>query len=211
MIKGVATELGNKRQGPADASVQRGFADDADHRLNRPAIDELDKMSDARKMSFWAWPAQIGVVAYVVLNEIAGFALRPFNRWLNSLAVVARISAWIDGLPAYVVLVILAIPFAIAEPAKILALYLMGTGHVVVGLVLIVGAYLVSLLVVERLYEAGRAKLHTIPWFARLMDWLFTLRDRFLAWARETAVWQKAHALLAAAKGWFGSLRRRQA
>ena len=164
---------------------------------------------DARKTSPWAWPAQAGVVVYVVLNEIAGFALRPFNRWLNSLAIITRVGAWIDSLPAYVVLVVLAIPFAIAEPAKILALYLMGTGHVVVGLVLIVAAYLVSLLVVERLYHAGRRKLLTIPWFARLMKWLTGMRDRFLDWARQTAVWQKAHALIAAAKDWFSSLRRR--
>ena len=166
-------------------------------------------MSDAQKSNFLTWPAQAGVVVYVVLNEIAGFALRPFNRWLNSLAVIARLSAWIDGLPAYVVLVILAIPFAFAEPAKIFALYLMGTGHVVTGLVLIVFAYLVSLLVVERLYQAGRRKLRTIPWFARLMDWLIALRNRFLDWARETAVWRKGQALVAAARDAFAQVRRR--
>lgn len=165
-------------------------------------------MSDTGASRIWTWPAQAGVAVYFVLNEIAGFALRPFNRWLNSLAIVARINAWIAGLPAYLVLFILVIPFAFAEPAKIFALYLMGTGHVIAGAALIVVAYLVSLLVVERLYRAGRSKLRTIPWFARLMDWLFALRDRFLAWARKTAAWQKAQALLERTKDWFSQLRR---
>ena len=166
-------------------------------------------MSDDRGTRIWAWPAQAAVAVYFVLNEIAGFALRPLNRWLNSLAIVARLSAWIDGLPAYVVLFILLVPFAIAEPAKIFALYLMGTGHFVVGAALIVAAYLVSLLVVERLYRAGRAKLRTITWFAKLMDWLFALRDRFLAWARATAAWQKAQHMLERAKDWTLQLKRR--
>jgi hypothetical protein len=50
-------------------------------------------------------------------------------------------------------------------------------------------AYLVSLVVAERIYNAGRAKLRTITWFAKLMDWLIGNRDRLLAWARTTWIW----------------------
>src|ERR1019366_4992711 len=69
------------------------------------------------------------------------------------------------------------------------ALYLMTGGHFTTGLVTIAMAYLVSLVVVERIYSAGRTKLATIAWFAKLMDWLTSNRDRFLAWARATRVW----------------------
>ncbi len=64
----------------------------------------------------------------------------------------------------------LAVPFAFAEPAKIYALYLMTEGHFATGLVTISMAYLVSLLVVERIYHAGQGKLQTIVWFAKLMQ-----------------------------------------
>ncbi len=164
----------------------------------------MTESSESSRISPWTWPAQAGVVVYVVLNEVAGFALRPFNRWLSSLAIVERVSAWIDALPAYVVLVVLLIPFAIAEPAKVFALFLMGTGHVLTGVALIVAAYLVSLLIVERLYQAGRRKLRTISWFACLMDWLAALRDRFLDWAKQTVVWRKAEDLVVAVKRRFG-------
>jgi hypothetical protein len=50
-------------------------------------------------------------------------------------------------------------------------------------------AYLVSLVVVERIYHAGRAKLKTIAWFAKLMDWLTGIRDRLLAWVRASRIW----------------------
>lgn len=163
----------------------------------------------SERPSIWSWPAEAAVVVYVALDGLVGFALRPVNRWLSSLAIIERLGAWIASLPAYVVLFLLLVPFAFAEPAKIFALYLMGTGHVVSGLILIVIAYLVSLLVVERLYHAGREKLHTIPWFARLMDWLTALRDRFLDWARATAAWRAARRLVEDVKAWFGSWRGR--
>jgi hypothetical protein len=65
----------------------------------------------------------------------------------------------------------------------------MTEGQFATGLVTISMAYLVSLLIVERIYHAGRMKLATIPWFAKLMDWLTGIRDRLLAWARATRVW----------------------
>ena len=58
-----------------------------------------------------------------------------------------------------------------------------------VGVVLFVLAYFVTFVVVERIYAAGRDKLRTIGWFARLIDWLFNFRDRVLAWVRATQAW----------------------
>ena len=65
----------------------------------------------------------------------------------------------------------------------------MAEGQILNGFVTISMAYLVSLLIVERIYHAGRMKLATIPWLAKLMDWLTGIRDRLLAWARATRVW----------------------
>ena len=39
---------------------------------------------------------------------------------------------------------------------------------------------------IERVYSAGRDKLRTIGWFARLMDWLIDFRDRVFAWVPAT-------------------------
>jgi hypothetical protein len=88
-----------------------------------------------------------------------------------------------------VILCVLALPFAIAEPAKILALYLMATGHVKIGLMVLAGAYFVSLVIVERLFRGGRTKLLTTPWFKTTWQWLMAQRRRLLKWARSTRIW----------------------
>jgi len=62
-------------------------------------------------------------------------------------------------------------------------------------------AHLASLLIVDRIYHAAHAPLMRIGWFARLMKWLFDLRQLVMGWVRETPVWQSANRLA-------GSIRR---
>jgi hypothetical protein len=149
-------------------------------------LARTDENSSLRRLLLL--PAKAVVVLYVVLDGIV-MPVRPLLGWVARLRFVIRLQDLVAALPPYAILVLLAVPFAFAEPAKIYALYLMTEGQFATGLVTISMAYLVSLLVVERIYHAGRAKLKTIPWFARLMDWLTGIRDRLLAWARATRVW----------------------
>jgi hypothetical protein len=134
-------------------------------------------------------PAKAVVVLYVVLDGIVTPMVRPLLGWVARLRFVIRLQDIVAALSPYAILVLLAVPFAVAEPAKIYALYLMTEGHFSTGVITISMAYLVSILVVERIYHAGRAKLKTIPWFAKLIDWLTGIRDRLLAWARATRIW----------------------
>ena len=154
-------------------------------------------------------PAKTVVVLYVVLDSIVTPVVRPLLGWVARLRFVIRLQDIVAALPPYAILVLLAVPFAFAEPAKIYALYLMTEGHFSTGLVTISMAYLVSLLVVERIYHAGRAKLKTIPWFAKLIDWLTGIRDRLLAWARATRVWAFSVKLKRTARALAAKLRLR--
>jgi hypothetical protein len=134
-------------------------------------------------------PANAVVVLYVVLDGIVTPVFRPLNRWVARLRLVIRLQDIVAALPPYGILVLLAIPLAFAEPTKAYAMYLMIEGHFATGLVTMLMAYLVSIFIMERIYHAGRAKLKTIPWFAKLMDWLTGIRDRLFAWARATRIW----------------------
>ncbi|MDQ6702374.1 MAG: hypothetical protein M3Z96_04320 [Pseudomonadota bacterium] len=154
-------------------------------------------------------PAKAIVILYVVLDGIVSAVFRPLLRWVARVRFVIRLQNIIAALPPYAILVLLAVPFAFAEPAKIYALYLMTEGHFATGLVTISMAYLVSVLVVERIYHAGRAKLKTIPWFAKFMDWLTGIRDRLLAWARATRVWAYSVKLKRNARALAAKLRLR--
>jgi hypothetical protein len=150
-------------------------------------LAKMDENSGLRRLLLL--PAKAVVVLYLVLDGIVTPVVRPLLRWVARLRIVIRLQDIVAALPPYAILVLLAIPFAFAEPAKIYALYLMTEGQFATGVVTISMAYLVSLLVVERIYHAGRAKLKTIPWFAHLIDWLTGIRDRLLAWARATRIW----------------------
>jgi hypothetical protein len=141
--------------------------------------------------------AEIIVTLYLVFDGIVRPLFRPLARWLAKLRLVVRLHEAIGHLPAYAVLFLLAVPFAVAEPAKICALYLMAVGHAIIGVALLIAAYLVSIVVVDQIFEAGKPKLFTIPWFFKLWTWLSSYRDRMLDWLKSTYVWQRAREIKA--------------
>jgi hypothetical protein len=137
-------------------------------------------------------PAEIVVALYVGVDFIVAPLFRPLMRWLSSLRLIQRLESWIASLPPYVLLVLLVVPFGIAELAKAYAVFLMSSGHFKTGFIVFVGAYVVSILVCERTFTAGKAQLMTIGWFARLWTWLMGYKDRIMTWFRSTEVWRLA-------------------
>ena len=136
--------------------------------------------------------AEIVVGIYLILDGLIAPLFRPLMRYLSSLRVIQRIERGIASLPPYVILVLLGVPFAIAELAKVYAVLLMGTGHLMTGLAIFIGAYVMSILVCERILHAGKPQLLKIGWFAKGYGWIMAYKDKALAWFRETAVWKMA-------------------
>lgn len=99
----------------------------------------------------------------------------------RTMVVQSRIRRFIEGLGPYQSLVLLLIPASVVEPLKLAAVAIAGEGHWITGTVVIVCAYAASLLVVERLFRVVRPKLLTLPWLARLSNWLLSLRASALA------------------------------
>ena len=107
-------------------------------------------------------PLDLLVGFFVLLDELARPIYRPLLRWFAGLRIVARAEVWIAGLPPYGVLALLAVPFAVAEPLKLLSLVLLARGAWFGGIVLMAIGHLTSFLLVERIYHAGRAQLLTL-------------------------------------------------
>jgi hypothetical protein len=148
----------------------------------------------------------IAVVIYTLLDELLFPLVRPLLRWLGDLKLFQKLGAWIAGLPPYVVLVLLAVPFILIEPAKVFAVYWTATGHVIQGAILLLIAQIVSLLTCERIFHVGHDKLMQIGWFKRLMTWLFGLRDKALNWAKSSKIWQSAAEMIKSVRTWFRGL-----
>jgi len=94
----------------------------------------------------------------------------------------SRIRRAIERLGPYASLCLLAVPLAIVEPLKLVALVVAGSGHWITGTVAIVCAYALSLLVVERLFLIVRPKLLTLRWFAVGWHWFVAARGTVLGW-----------------------------
>lgn len=143
------------------------------------------------------------MVVFIVLDEIARPVYRPLMRWVASLRLMHRMEIWIAARHRLTILVLLAIPFIIVEPLKIVGLFWIGRGAFVSGIVLLGVAYLAGFVIVERIYSAGRAKLLTIGWFAWGMGLLVTLRTALLERVRQTAAWRAAIRARRAVQAWF--------
>jgi hypothetical protein len=62
-------------------------------------------------------------------------------------------------------------------------LFAAGEGRWLTGTGMILGAYAVSLLVVERLFRVVKPKLMTLSWFATLWTRLVALRNKVIPWS----------------------------
>ena len=133
-------------------------------------------------------PFNIIVAILILLDEVARPVYRPRARWLASLRLVEAAEAQVARLNRYVILVLLAVPFAIAEPLKIYGVLMLGEGHFIRGIVILALAYLASFLLIERIYHAGRDKLLSIGWFGWIMGQITRVRAALTAWVKDTAL-----------------------
>jgi hypothetical protein len=96
------------------------------------------------------------------------------------------IHRFLNRIGPYQALLILAVPLAIVEPLKLVALFVVGGGHFIAGLLIMICAYTGSLFITERLFVVLKPKLLTLPWFAVAWQWFVTVRDKLIYWLRRT-------------------------
>jgi len=144
--------------------------------------------------------ASVPLAAFLLIYEAVEALFRRLV--LPAIAALARAPVFIElgraiaALPPYAILILLLAPFAAIEPFKYIGLYWLAEGRLLLGAVTTVAAHLASILICERIFHVGRAKLLTIGWFARGYFFLTGLRDEALAWIRATRVWRASGALL---------------
>lgn len=143
------------------------------------------------------------LTVFIVLDELLRPLYRPLLRRLARLRVMRRLEEAVAALPRPLVLLALAIPFAIAEPLKLFGLLLFARGQFWAGLVVTAFAHLMSFVFVERIYHAGREKLLSYRWFAWIMGQVVRVRDRVLGWVRATAAYHLAMRTRDAVRHWW--------
>lgn len=125
--------------------------------------------------------ATLLAVGYFLLDALAYWVVRPVVRRIARLPLFGRIGRWVAGLRPYPSLILVLVPLALLEPAKLVGAWLLATGRPTVGVSVMVGAELVKIILVERLFHVAKPKLLTIGWFVwgyvRVTAWLTWLKD----------------------------------
>jgi len=92
--------------------------------------------------------------------------------------LLSKLRGYFERLGSYQSLVLLAVPTSIVEPLKLIVVAVAGEGHWITGTVMIIAAYVCSLLLVERLFAIVKPKLLTLAWFACLWGWFVATRGK---------------------------------
>jgi hypothetical protein len=128
----------------------------------------------------------IVAVVYFAVDAVFSYVAKPLADWLGRLRLFSGIRTWVVSLNRYSALALFAVPVAVLEPVKPIAAYLMATGHLAFGFGSLVGAEILKLTVVERLFQLNRNKLLSIRAFA----WGYGYWRLVIDWVESSEAWQ---------------------
>ncbi|KRB26625.1 hypothetical protein ASD94_14125 [Acidovorax sp. Root70] len=105
------------------------------------------------------------------------------------------IEGWVRSLPPWAAVALFALPTALLLPIKLLALWAIGRGHVVLGMLVIVLAKVVGTAVVARLFTLTQPALMQLRWFAWTHAHWMQLKHAVLERARASWAWRVARVI----------------
>ncbi len=142
-------------------------------------------------------------VALVLLFEEWGWEpLAACFAALGRLRWWGQLERWIARLPPWGALLVFGLPVLVLIPVKLLAIYLFGRGHFVLGLGLIIAAKLVGTALAARLFQLTHPTLMQLGWFARLYTPWKHWKDKLLGKVRGSGLWRQVRWFKAQAKRW---------
>ena len=151
----------------------------------------------------WLRTLGIWAIALLLLFEEWGWErLAGIVAWVGRLPGLRWIEGRIRGLPPYRALMLFAVPVLALLPLKLLALYWLGQGHVLLGLAVIVAAKVGGTALTARLFMLTQPTLMRLAWFARLFTRWMAWKTQVLDTLRRSPAWQ-------AATRWAQALRQR--
>jgi hypothetical protein len=154
-------------------------------------------MADGAAMSVGRWLAQRGKallmlpIALLILFEEWGWEpLKRAMAWLMRWPPLAWIERGITRLPPYPALLVFFAPTLLLLPVKLSALWLIGQGHAVLGLAVIVAAKIAGTALIARLFQLTQPALMKLDWFARFYRGWSLWKEAMFMRVRASWVWR---------------------
>lgn len=153
-----------------------------------------------RKLLLWPLHLIAGLAGWLLalLIVFEEWGWEPLQR------VLARIGRWpglrwIEGavrsLPPWGAVLVFALPSLMLLPIKLLALWTIGQGHVLLGMLIIVAAKLVGTAVLARLFTLTQPALLQLRWFAWLYGHWTRIKAVLLVRVRASWPWRVGRVL----------------
>jgi hypothetical protein len=125
---------------------------------------------------------------YLLVEATFVTVARPFADGIAAYGLIGCLRVGISTLRPYPALALFALPLIALEPVKPAAAYLAGTGHIAIGVIVLVVGEILKLVIVERLFGVCRDKIISIPAFARP----YATYLRASRWLKSVEAWQAA-------------------
>ncbi len=136
------------------------------------------------------------LLALIIVFEEWGW--EPLQRalaWVGRLPGLRSAEARIQQLPPYAALALFAVPALMLLPVKLLALWAIGQGKVVLGTLVILAAKVVGTAIVARLFTLTKPALMQLGWFARGYARWVNWKAGLLAQVRASWPWRLGRVL----------------
>lgn len=130
----------------------------------------------------FAFRVVCGVV--ILLDELVRPLYRPLIRRIAELRLMQAFEGWVARRSPYAVLVLIGVPYIVVEPLKFLALIGIANGHGKTGVFAFLLAHLVSFVLIERIFTAGKAQLMTLRPMAWVIATAGAVRASVVSWLR---------------------------
>lgn len=153
--------------------------------------------------------AQVLLALVVIFEEWGWEPLAAALARLARYRPIAALERWIAGLPPFGALLVFALPVTLLFPLKLVAVWLLAQGKVLLAAVLFIGAKVASTAIVARLFMLTKPALMQIGLFARAYTWFLPWQEAAFAWLRSSWAWRQGRVVKAVVKRALTPLKRR--
>ena len=138
-----------------------------------------------------SWPLAL----LILFEEWGWLPLQRALAWLGERLGLQWLEARIRTLPPSAALALFLLPSVLLLPVKLLALWLIGQGQVLLGTAVIVVAKIAGTALVARLFTLTQPALMQLAWFASLYTRWTRWKDALLAHVRASWPWRWGHVM----------------
>jgi hypothetical protein len=153
------------------------------------------------------WLVRVVFALLILFEEWGWEPLRRIFALIAKLPVIRQFEVLLKRLPPRWAFVVLLLPSLLILPVKLLAVWLVAEGRVMLGVGLVIAAKLIGTALLAWLFQLIQPALMQLPWFARLHARWTAWKAELLAWVRASAVWRSARAIKLRVKRLFRRAR----